>query len=128
EAMKWFKKAADLGEPEGWRCLAALFLHGDGVPSDPITAVRLYETALAAGDQQSAVELAWLYLNGASRSPERAIAILRKAAEGKNAAAMRLLGTLFYQGKDVFQDYAEAARWYRRAADLGDSRAMMSLP
>ncbi len=37
------------------------------------------------------------------------------------------LGTLFYQGKGVQQDYTQAFLWYRRAAQQGNSDAQYSL-
>ena len=32
-----------------------------------------------------------------------------------------------YEGKDVDRDYAAALKWYRKAADLGDTNSMLSL-
>jgi len=34
-----------------------------------------------------------------------------------------IIGTLYEQGQGVAQDYAEAIRWYRKAADQGASDA-----
>ena len=31
------------------------------------------------------------------------------------------LGTMYYNGQGVPQDYAQAAYWYRKAADQGDA-------
>jgi len=36
---------------------------------------------------------------------------------------MKNLGAMYYAGEGVTQDYAEALRWYRKAADAGNSRA-----
>ena len=35
--------------------------------------------------------------------------------------AQRFLGAIFYYGRGVTQDYAEAAKWYKKAAEQGDS-------
>jgi TPR repeat protein len=40
---------------------------------------------------------------------------------------MLRLGMLYEAGRGVERDYAEARRWYEKAADLGDWPAMMSL-
>ncbi len=48
-------------------------------------------------------------------------------AERGNAAAQTYLGLLFETGRGVPQNYTEAAMWYRRAAEQGDSRAQYSL-
>jgi hypothetical protein len=41
--------------------------------------------------------------------------------------AQRFLGLRYYRGRGVKQDYAEALRWYRKAADQGDADAQFSL-
>ena len=37
------------------------------------------------------------------------------------------LALLYAEGKDVPQDYAEAAKWYRKAAEAGDAKAQLFL-
>ncbi|MEQ1668881.1 MAG: tetratricopeptide repeat protein, partial [Sulfuriferula sp.] len=37
------------------------------------------------------------------------------------------LGVLYFEGKDVPQDYIEAAKWYGAAADQGDMQAQFNL-
>lgn len=44
-----------------------------------------------------------------------------------DAAAMTLIGELYRDGQGVRRDPAEAARWYRLAAGLGDKQAMFAL-
>ena len=38
-------------------------------------------------------------------------------AEQGNTPAQLFLGALYHDGKGVTQDYAEAAKWYRKAAE-----------
>jgi TPR repeat protein len=40
---------------------------------------------------------------------------------------MNYVGLLYQLGQGVVQDYAEAMRWYKRAADRGDSMAMWQI-
>jgi TPR repeat protein len=49
-------------------------------------------------------------------------ALRQKAAQG-SAQAQYEIGTCYYSGKGVQQDYAEAVRWYRLAADQGYEKA-----
>lgn len=42
-----------------------------------------------------------------------------KAAEGGDAQAPYRLGVRYYKGDGVAQDKAEAAKWYRKAAEQG---------
>ncbi|NOR50781.1 MAG: hypothetical protein GQ530_07105, partial [Desulfuromonadales bacterium] len=48
------------------------------------------------------------------------------AVKGDSTAQLQL-ATLYYQGKGVKQDYAQAFLWYRRAAQQGNSDAQYSL-
>ena len=51
------------------------------------------------------------------------VGLFRRAAELGHAAAMCNLGGLYRSGRGVEQDDDEAAAWYRKAADAGNSRA-----
>ena len=45
----------------------------------------------------------------------------RAAAEAGNVGAQFNLGYMYNVGQGVPQDYTEAAKWYRRAAEAGDA-------
>lgn len=51
----------------------------------------------------------------------------RRAAQKGNASAMFCLGKLYWSGKGVKQDYAEAVRWFKAAAEAGNVEAMVVL-
>src|ERR1035438_8646688 len=48
-------------------------------------------------------------------------------AEAGDAAAQTELGRLYYQGQGAGQDYAAAAKWYRKAAEQGVASAQFNL-
>ena len=52
--------------------------------------------------------------------------MLQKAEEG-NANAQFTLGYMYYHGKEVAQDYAAAAKWYRQAAMQSNVYAQLEL-
>jgi hypothetical protein len=52
---------------------------------------------------------------------------IRKAAEQGLAYSQYVLGGIYYNGDGVPQDYAEAAKWYRKAAKQGDASAQLRL-
>lgn len=52
---------------------------------------------------------------------------LKPLAEQGNAEAQFNLGSLYYQGRGVPQDYKEAAKWFRKAADQGHVYAQVNL-
>ena len=49
--------------------------------------------------------------------------VVTKGSRAKECEAQRFLGAIFYYGRGVTQDYAEAAKWYKKAAEQGDSGA-----
>ena len=54
-------------------------------------------------------------------------ATARVSANGADAPAMTLIGEIYRDGVSVKRDFAEAARWYRLASDLGDRAAQFQL-
>lgn len=61
-------------------------------------------------------------------TPSKAqIATLLAKAKAGNADAQESLGVLYGNGEGIPQDYAQAASWYRKAADQGDVDAQWSL-
>ena len=48
-------------------------------------------------------------------------------AEKGNADARVYLGRMYFEGEGVQQDYAEAMKWYRKAAEQGHADAMILL-
>jgi TPR repeat protein len=102
EAAKWFRAAAQQGNPEGEFRLARL-LHegGDGVKKSPELAVPLYQSA---ADQSAEIALKWY----------------AKAAEQGFATAQNNLGMLHLNGKGTARDFQQAYRWFEKAAAQGD--------
>ena len=45
-------------------------------------------------------------------------------AKDRDVSTMGLLGFMYANGEGVIQDFREASKWYRKAAELGDTRAM----
>ena len=52
---------------------------------------------------------------------------LKTRAANGDADAQNNLGLRYYNGEGVTKDYAEAARWWRKAAEQGYSKAKMQL-
>ena len=51
----------------------------------------------------------------------------RKAAEQGLANAQFNLGVMYHKGRGVPQSYEEAAKWFRKAAEQGDTKAIQAL-
>jgi hypothetical protein len=64
---------------------------------------------------------------GSASEPTDATQRYRQAAEQGSVAAQFRLGTMYYFGEGVLQDYQEAALWYRKAAEQGSASARFNL-
>ena len=56
-----------------------------------------------------------------------ALADFKRAADAGDAAAMRRIGLLHYDGKGVAQDVPAAVRWFEKAGEAGDLKAQSDL-
>jgi uncharacterized protein len=103
EAVRWYHKSAKLGNPQAMFNLGVSYYNGDGVPSDPTSAYAWFLLAQEAGNAGAAD------------------AVKRSAAEGGRFGtpdALQKIGAMYETGDELRQNYPEAAKWYRKAADL----------
>ena len=56
-----------------------------------------------------------------------ALRLLRPLAEGGNSDAQHNLGVMYEKGRGVPQDYAEAVKWYRKAAKRGEETFLVHM-
>ena len=92
-------------------------------------AVAIFAAVLAAAPwpatSQSAMKHCWI---AALRELyQDALRLCRPLAERGDSVAQNALAGLYYSGDGVPQDDAEAARWYRFAAEQGHAEAQYSL-
>ena len=59
--------------------------------------------------------------------PAHKLGILLQIAESGNASAQNALGVMYHEGEGVPQNYAEAVKWFGRAAKQGDAEAQFNL-
>jgi outer membrane murein-binding lipoprotein Lpp len=100
-----FLKLADKGMPEAQINLGMMFENGQGVPQDFKKAIRWYR--LAANQ-------------GLTKAQEKLNSLLKISP---TAQINFDLGMRFETGQEVPQDFREAIRFYRLAADLGHIKA-----
>jgi TPR repeat protein len=50
---------------------------------------------------------------------DSAVAVLLRGANAGDSEAQAFLGMVYYFGRGAPQDYAEAIKWYRKAANQG---------
>ena len=149
EAARWCRKAAEQGNAEAQLRLGTMYTNGKGVVQDDAEAARWVHEAAAQGNAEAQYRLGGMYCNGKGVAWDDAEAAkwFRKAAKQGHGAAQLSLGLMYqfgvgvvpnplryplrfflwFIGMNVAQDYAKAARWYRKAAKQGDAMAQSNL-
>jgi len=89
------------------------------IPSQALVAYAftLQESHVSAHDNKDA----------AAKYHKQAIDWYRKAAEGGNAEAQRIVAEMYFTGKDVPADLDAGIAWLKKSADQGNSSAEMEL-
>jgi len=118
EAAKWYRKGADQGHTRAQYELGRLYAQGLGVARDYSEAAKWYRLAAEKGYIPAQHSLGHLYASGRELETE----ILEEpepqpTAPDKATPAQR----------NLRGDFAEAAKWWRKAADQGDAAAQSDL-
>lgn len=118
EAAKWFRKAAEMGDPQSQLVLGLLYWTGRGVPRDSDVAVGWFQKSAEGGEPQAMRNLGMAYARGlgVERNPQQALQWIRRAAEAGDAEAQAALGVALYEGVAVPKDLVEALYWLMLAA------------
>ena len=129
EAIKWWRKAADLDLPGAALNLGLAYLSGQGVPQDYTEAARWNRKAAEQGLAGAEHNLGNAYFKGQGvpQNYTEAVKWYRRAAYQGLAASQYSLGLAYANGNGVGQDYLEAARWYLKSAEQGDVDAQYNL-
>ncbi|PXF48603.1 Secretory immunoglobulin A-binding protein EsiB [Gracilariopsis chorda] len=127
-AVRYYEQAKDLGCIDAVCNLADCYTAGNGVPRNYDIAFKLYQEA-ASGDLPGAVcEMGVCYYQGrgVQQNFAEAMEALNKVKD-REPEALRQLGVIHYDGKAVQRDFEKAIEFYRKAIDLGNTNAYLSL-
>ncbi|TQV80435.1 caspase family protein [Denitrobaculum tricleocarpae] len=130
EALKWYRRGADLDDVSSQTHLAEMYLEGWGVKRDLTEALRWFMPSASRGYALSEYKVGLVYQQGDSKVPRdmtRAVEWFSKAAAKGFARAQNDLGVLYEKGDGVPRDEREAARWYRLAAEQGWALGQINL-
>ena len=145
EAAKWYRKAAEQGHALAQYYLGEMYDDGRGVPQDDVETAKWFRKAAEQGIPPAQFFLGLMYYrgHGVLQDYVEAMKWFRKAAEqgtfrvdeGSRAYEVRLeqdgaqynLGLMYYRGHGVLQDYVEAMKWFRKAAEQGKAHAQWYL-
>ena len=113
-----YRRAAELGDPEGMYNLGDIYEYGKGeVTKDEEEAIVWYRKAVEAGHGKSAKALGRIYYEDKDESI--AIEWYRKGAELGDSCCMNNLGYAYEYGEGgLTKDGAKAIEWYRRSIEF----------
>jgi TPR repeat protein len=133
EALRWYRKGAELGDEDAQYSACRLTVQGLGTPRDYSEAFHWCSEA-ADGDESGGSSwgqfgLGRLYENGFGVKQDYAEAVewYRKSADQGNPAAQMSLGELYSKGNGVKRDLIEAYMWIAVAGSLGHPDAVEKL-
>jgi len=147
-AVKWYRRAAEQGNAEAQNDLGVMYRTAAGVEKNEQEAVQWYRKAAHQGYAVAMFNLGTAYYNGdgvasslfmaydwflmaqANGYPQATDAVRRTGAEiGAKASEDALIdvGKMYETGTDLAQNYAEAAKWYRRSAERKNPEGMVRL-
>jgi TPR repeat protein len=129
ESLRWFRKAADAGDPQAMCNVGSLYFAGLGIPKRYDEAIRWFNRCAMEGNLQGMFNLGVMYRDGLGidKSYERAMIWFQKSADGGNDSAMNAIGGLYEHGRGVTKDLSQAFTWYMKAAEAGNKNAMYNV-
>ncbi|KAJ8523125.1 hypothetical protein ONZ45_g428 [Pleurotus djamor] len=131
-SVELLAQAAELGyAPSAYR-LGECYEYGKmGCPQDPALSIHYYNIAAQQNHRDACFALTAWYLVGSPgvlpQSDTEAFLWARKAAESGLSKAMYAVGYFLEVGIGTTANMAESISWYKRAAEMGDKRAMQRL-
>ena len=125
EAVNWYRKAASGGSASGQINLGWMYETGTGVRQDNAEALLWYRKAAGQGNADAKERVR--ALSGSMDVAQSAENSSRQGSYASRHVPEYDRAEMYFYGRGVTQDYAEAMRLYREAAAEGDDRAYYSL-
>ncbi|KAF6137049.1 hypothetical protein GIB67_030813 [Kingdonia uniflora] len=123
EGVKWYRRAAELGDPAGQCNLGISYLQAE--PSNPKDAIKwLYRAAVARNVRaQYQLGLCLHQGRGVAGNQIEAAKWYLSAAEGGYVRAMYNTSLCYSFGEGLVHSHPQARKWMKRAADRGHCKA-----
>jgi TPR repeat protein len=128
-AIAWFRKAADLGDPDGMVWLGFSYREGRGVRCDATEAAQWFIKAVGAGDSHAMIYAGRMYARELAQ-PAQALQWFHRAADAGLSESHIHLAMLYDDRKSPIHNSAEAVKWYLAVVEgTGGhkARAMLAL-
>jgi len=127
EAVRWWRKAAALGDANAMFSLGDLM--GHTMPVDHVAALQWFRKAAELGDANAMTSIGTWYYYGAGVKDDMSAAVewWHKAADRGNIEGMSCLGHFYHWGPRMYRDECEAMKWLLKAAAVGCTDAMLRI-
>lgn len=124
-AFVLYSKAADQGYAQAYNSLGCIYGDKFGSFYNEKVAFKFFQKAAELGNPfgQYNLAVAYFYGLGVERNYQEAINLFMELASNGHVTAQCFLGDCYV----VCKDYAEAEKWYKKAADTGFKNAIMAL-
>lgn len=126
-AAFFYKQAADQNNAKAAFNLGLLYLHGYGVNKNEENAAHCFKLAADLGDSSGQANFGLMLKKGlgVEKNAKMAVEMFEMSARQNNPVGMNNLGLIISEGyDDVKPDKQRAAELFRRAAALGNARAL----
>jgi TPR repeat protein len=130
EAFHWFNLASDRGDATAQLQLGGCYHYGLGTTTNLSMAAKCYRRSAEQTNYVAMKSLGYLLMNGYGVDKDLTAAkhwFTRAAKEGSNRRAMFNLGAIYSINFADTNSLAEAFRWYKQSAELGDALACLRL-
>ena len=138
-----YERGCNGGDMQSCANLGTVYKWGWGVNKDPSKALALFQRACAGGNsdgcrnatdyrtpalnEQTQVSTPLPPQNSAIASPAQEVGTPKEQSAADSSETQFDIGEMYESGKGVPQDYAQAAIWYRKAAEQGNPSAELNL-
>jgi TPR repeat protein len=128
-ARALYRRAADLGHGPSQVRLGNLLAKGIGGEADLKAAIKMYRQAAELGEGEAYFNLAALTQRGEGleKSETEAFKLFLLAGSRDFEAAANAIGVAYRLGRGTPTDHVAAIAWFSRAAEAGNTDAMVSL-
>jgi TPR repeat protein len=134
QALKILQPLAEAGNAEAQFTLGAMYGQGTGVERDRAKSLELITKSADQGnlDALERMVMAYAFKPGADDAEvdaifARALKTYQEEADKGNTKAMNKIAGMHAMGFSFEQSDAEALKWYKKAAELGDATAQFKV-
>jgi TPR repeat protein len=133
DGLNWLQRAAEAGNAKAWYAIGVVYSNGLGVPLDLQKSVSYYRKGAEAGDADCQTAMGMFYQagdripSGIKTDPEEAAKWYSMAAEQNHTGAIQHLAMMTARGMGIEKNEDEAARLFRKGAELGNADCMWGL-